>query len=607
MESEIQSAARSQKTGMRRTQPSPYEIPDDSSIIQFSANGRKKQKEEMRKYLALPIGEKTSHTARMRAKLKNELVGDPKEEEEEKEKKRTLKQSKSNMTVPEQTSGKRELKVFPMKRENITKHSKYEFLSMERQKAVLELSLIAKRSEILKMDRTVVKEEKQLRELEKNIERQNQRFEEFLKENERKSVEARTLFEQEDKSKQEKNAEIKKLTAEIGIIKREIFGFEETLMDYKRYKEFLHRLSPPEWQEEQKLKALKAKEPSDKDGEENQEVTLQNGKWSRKMSTKTPHKRYLERKASGSDREASSSAHLSDPSTKDSSDYEDDPELYFTDPQQLLDLMAELTEQNLSLIQDSVRVEEKLEELQHSIEATRREIDEDERQIKVQIDEVKQRMDRERARAAKLQQKVQLHTSLSTEERVRTSCRTPFKGNLFQQFLMHVSTVSLLKSFLCIVFVLCGRTKQVCLFILEDAMLDALSEKVAKVHRSCVDDRMTNLSTFEKVANIENCMLSLLEGLESIPGETLESMRKIKESEKRTRQREEKLREQKEKQEERMKRYLERSFSDSKKKSGRKLMPRCMPVPQKVKVKTVERNPAEDEIQEYLFGSEHTN
>ncbi|XP_020562427.1 cilia- and flagella-associated protein 100 isoform X1 [Oryzias latipes] len=542
MESEIQSAARSQKTGMRRTQPSPYEIPDDSSIIQFSANGRKKQKEEMRKYLALPIGEKTSHTARMRAKLKNELVGDPKEEEEEKEKKRTLKQSKSNMTVPEQTSGKRELKVFPMKRENITKHSKYEFLSMERQKAVLELSLIAKRSEILKMDRTVVKEEKQLRELEKNIERQNQRFEEFLKENERKSVEARTLFEQEDKSKQEKNAEIKKLTAEIGIIKREIFGFEETLMDYKRYKEFLHRLSPPEWQEEQKLKALKAKEPSDKDGEENQEVTLQND---------------LERKASGSDREASSSAHLSDPSTKDSSDYEDDPELYFTDPQQLLDLMAELTEQNLSLIQDSVRVEEKLEELQHSIEATRREIDEDERQIKVQIDEVKQRMDRERARAAKLQQKVQLHTSLSTEER--------------------------------------------------DAMLDALSEKVAKVHRSCVDDRMTNLSTFEKVANIENCMLSLLEGLESIPGETLESMRKIKESEKRTRQREEKLREQKEKQEERMKRYLERSFSDSKKKSGRKLMPRCMPVPQKVKVKTVERNPAEDEIQEYLFGSEHTN
>lgn len=43
------------------------------------------------------------------------------------------------------------------------------------------------------MDRAIVKEEKQLRELEKDIEMQNQRFEEFLKENERKSVEARTL------------------------------------------------------------------------------------------------------------------------------------------------------------------------------------------------------------------------------------------------------------------------------------------------------------------------------------------------------------------------------------------------------------------------------
>lgn len=68
----------------------------------------------MRKYLALPIGEKTSHAARMRAKLKNELVGEPEEEEEEK--KRTLKQSKSNTGVNKQASGKRDLKLFPVKR-----------------------------------------------------------------------------------------------------------------------------------------------------------------------------------------------------------------------------------------------------------------------------------------------------------------------------------------------------------------------------------------------------------------------------------------------------------------------------------------------------------
>lgn len=66
-------------------------------------------------------------------------------------------------------------------------------------------------------------------------------------------------------------------------------------------------------------------------------------------------------------------------------------------------------------------------------------------------------------------------------------------------------------------------------------MLDALSKKVAEVHRSCVDDRMTNLSTSEKLASIEHRLASLQLCLESIPKDTLETMKKIKESERRTR------------------------------------------------------------------------
>lgn len=133
-------------------------------------------------------------------------------------------------------------------------------------------------------------------------------------------------------------------------------------------------------------------------------------------------------------------------------------------------------------------------------------------------------------------------------------------------------------------------------------MLDALGEKVAEVHRCCLDDRVTNLSTLEKLASIENHLSLLLQSLESIPEESLEMMKKIKDSERRSRyvsvtwfrlfssywkkdrcfpkehvtgyeslfssccrQREEKLREQREKQKERMKRYLERSLADSKK------------------------------------------
>lgn len=75
------------------------------------------------------------------------------------------------------------------------------------------------------------------------------------------------------------------------------------------------------------------------------------------------------------------------------------------------------------------------------------------------------------------------------------------------------------------------------MFVLQDVMLEYLGEKVEEVHHSCVDDRMTNLSTLEKVANIENLLSSLLQSLESIPEEKLQKIRKIKNSEKRTRYR----------------------------------------------------------------------
>lgn len=56
-----------------------------------------------------------------------------------------------------------------------------------------QLSVMTKRSEILRMDEAIAKEEKLLKHLERSIERDNVRFEEFLRENEKKSVEARTL------------------------------------------------------------------------------------------------------------------------------------------------------------------------------------------------------------------------------------------------------------------------------------------------------------------------------------------------------------------------------------------------------------------------------
>ncbi|XP_051810143.1 cilia- and flagella-associated protein 100-like [Acanthochromis polyacanthus] len=560
--SETDNSAKLPKAGIRkkRTQLNPFKVPDSNSIFLLSVNERGDQKEERRKFLALPIDEKTTHAVRMMAKLKNELVGEVEEEEEEEgnEQMKDLKQIRSKTVLPKQTPGRHELKI---KREKIAKDNKYDLISMERQKAVLELSLMTKRSEILRMDKAIAKEERQLKQLEKTIERDNLNFEAFLRENEKKSVEARTLFEQEAKLKQERNTEIKKLTAETGTIKSEIAKFEEILIDYKRYKELLFKLSPPEWQEAQKTK--KTEVLSGKDAQHNQnlepeEMADKNSKLnpSLELQVSSPGRELPSTRETGPSSAYSNTLVTNSNLDSDCLEYEDEPELYFTDPQQLLDLMTELTEQNLSLIQNSARVEEKLEELKQFMETTRREIEKDEEQIALQITDMNQRIDKEKARGAKLKQKVQLHVSLNTED--------------------------------------------------QDMMMDALGEKVAEVHRSCVDERMTNLSTLEKLVNIEHHMSLLLQGLESIPEEKLELMKKIKDSEKRTRQREEKLREQQEKQKERMRRYLERSLADSKKITGRKLMPRCMPVAQKVKVSNEDNVPAEDELHEYLFGPEDT-
>ncbi|XP_047208910.1 cilia- and flagella-associated protein 100-like isoform X1 [Girardinichthys multiradiatus] len=566
---EAEVAAKLQKAEMRRrrAQQSPYKM-SNNTIFALSAEETVGRREEMRRFLALPIEEKSTHTARALAKLKNELVGELEEEkrEEENEKKKSLKQIKSKAALLIQRPSTRELKSTTTKgakgrksrevqifiKEQITKESKHDLIFMERQQAVLELSLMTKRSEIVRMEKTVTEEERKLKQLERLIEGDNHRFEEFLRENERKSVEARTLFEREEKSKQEKNVVIKKLTAEIGTIESELDKYEEALIDYQKYREFLFRLSPPEWQEEQKTKSSKTKSSPGKDGEE--------------IQNKGPMEMGLDRKLSSSGRKlapvrvtrlsSAQSDTLGINCTLDYNSSEDEPELYFTDPQQLLDLMTELTEQNLSLIQNSARVEEALEELRQAVETTRGKIEKEEEKIALQIKKLNERLHKEKARGVKLEQMVQLHVSLSSED--------------------------------------------------QGVMLDALGEKVAEVYSSCVENRITNLSTLEKVANIENCISSLLQSLESMPEERLAMIKKIKDSEKRSRMREEKLMEQREKQKERMRRYLERSLADSKKISGKKLMPRYMPAVKRVEVPNVDSVPAEDSMSEYLFGSEDT-
>lgn len=67
-------------------------------------------------------------------------------------------------------------------------------------------------------------------------------------------------------------------------------------------------------------------------------------------------------------------------------------------------------------------------------------------------------------------------------------------------------------------------------------MLESLDAKVTEVQRCLVEDRSTtNQTTLEKLATIENCMSAVLQGLESMPEESLKMLKKIMDRERRTR------------------------------------------------------------------------
>ncbi|XP_044022027.1 cilia- and flagella-associated protein 100-like isoform X1 [Siniperca chuatsi] len=524
----------------RETGQSQLKVPESNIMSTETVKAKGHRKEVLRKFLT-----KTENLA-------GQVVEEGKQE--------TVKipqQIKNNTTLSKQTQDSPDLKMSAIKHETIKRDRKRDLLCIERQRALLEASLIKSRSHIMKMDKNIAAKEQYLKQLERITERENYNLEEFLKRSEEKSVDSRKLFEKESKSKQERNAAIKKLTDEIRTLKSKFAKIEEILNKYRRYKNVLFMLTPPEWHEGKEAEALKAKVTSDRDTQDVQNREPQ------ESAIRQGLERGLESSPGGvlpSTREPMlSTAHSGTLITTskldcNSSEHEEKLELYFSDPQQLLDLQTELTEQNLSLIQNSTRGDETLEELRQNIETTLKKMKEDEEKLTLQVNDMKDRIDKEKERAAMLRKKVQVHDSLKRED--------------------------------------------------QDVLLDALGMKVTEVYCCCVDGRLTNLSTLEKLSSVEYRMSLQLQLLENIPEESLETLRQIKDSQRRSRLREEKLRLEREKQKERMKKCMQRSLGDTKKIRGRKLMPRCIPVELKSKVSDEDNIPAEDELHAYLFTTE---
>lgn len=154
------------------------------------------------------------------------------------------------------------------------------------------------------------------------------------------------------------------------------------------------------------------------------------------------------------------------------------------------------------------------------------------------------KIEKEKARGAKLKQKVQFLSSLNTEDQVGQQ-RMP---DAF--FFIYISNCNVT---LFLLFSFCADVREKnlngcslkriettqlrlsSLFVPQDSMLENLDAKVAEVQRCLVEDRSSNQTTLEKLATIENCMSTVLQGLESMPEESLKMLKKIMDRERRTR------------------------------------------------------------------------
>uniref|UniRef100_A0A8C3XI81 Cilia and flagella associated protein 100 n=1 Tax=Chelydra serpentina TaxID=8475 RepID=A0A8C3XI81_CHESE len=398
-----------------------------------------------------------------------------------------------------------------------------------------EYAVEIKREEIQKLESLAAEEEAKLEKAEQYLEKDAAMFDEFLKENDKNSAQALKTAEKETKAKIEKIIEIRELTAQMMSIQSEISRFEDTLKEYKMYKDFLYQLSPKEWREEYEKKQMKTKAIKISSDVKEEKIShspiapkgpglsQQFVATSAVVGVRNPALLICSLLLSFSHDLSSSRANYGWFQASHQARWmhahilyfpSQEPELYFTDPQQLLHFFTELEEQNLSLIQNSQETEETLDELRHTLTTTDREI----KQLKQLATTLKASIIKEEETAADLELKARVFS--------------------FGEYKADV----------------------------QDKMLVSLNKKVTEVYRRCIGENEANLGTLQMLTVIEHQLDDLLECLERVPQAKIEQAEKAKEKERRMRMRDEKVRQQRQLQEERLQRALARAQADIKKK-----------------------------------------
>ncbi|KAL6076734.1 hypothetical protein STEG23_017615 [Scotinomys teguina] len=551
----------------------PFHMSGDVDFFLFREQEREKAIAEREQQKMLRVHQKMTYSSKVSAKhvsLRREL-----QLEEEREDEDLIAESRKLHAFRNNTAWKLAMTQGLVADKKAKPETLNDYMEQKRNMFLLQYALAMKRNEIQRLEMLATQEEIRLERAERFLEKDATLFDEFLRENDRSSVQAMRLAEKETKIKVEKIIEIRELTAQIMTIKSEISKFEDTLQHYKIYKDFLYKLSPKEWLEEQEEKRLalkKAKEPGEFT-KDNSMATLLGDRgnksktallWKEVQSLKKPSKVIWSGQGPAGTQSlpqviqpslySELDSRLSNSTLPSQDDTDSDGEelaLYFTEPQQLLDIFTQLEEQNLSLIQNTQEMEETLDDLNATLKNT---------QIRMtEVNLLKQWI-------------TTMMISVSKEE--ESAAELELKSRVFHF----------------------GEYKG----DQQDKLLESLNNKVLDVYRKCVGmQQEANLGTVQMLTVVEHQLDELLENLERVPQVKIEQAEKVKERERRMRIREEKVRLQKEQQEERLRRARARAQAEIKKKRGRRLV--CRSHPPVIKIKEIPQHTMMDKDKEELL------
>jgi len=395
----------------------PFHLPPDDEIFLMREQERRRRAEEREKFKDLKVHQKTTAASRIH-RIKRFKDEDPVSSDKE-------KGGNAFTGAGAGTIGRDPRR----EKENIA-----DFVAKKREMFLVQMSLDVKKAEILKLDEKARMKEEALKKSQQMLGEDVERFDRFLQANDAKAHKAMKDAEDKTKEKQQRVQRIKNLKSQISAIQSDISKHKEQKEECIKYKEFLDKLTPHEWKEQQKkIKKSRRKKRQDDWVEtkmqENaakiaEELAAEEEKMEREIEDQEKKRKRGKKKHDAEEEQRERERTLDQNKKKikrkyptrdalvqehtnehDCSSGEEVP-LYFKNPRDLLDIFTGLEEQNLFLIQNSQETEQQLEEIENKLTREKQYQDKKKKALELTINETDKKIKEEEKKAKELQARI---------------------------------------------------------------------------------------------------------------------------------------------------------------------------------------------------------